>query len=494
MVEPSERRAEDAPRPLVLAAGAFVVVGLVLRILGCLTDFWLDEVWTWEIATGLGSPLEILTAVHHSNNHHLNTLFAYLMGGDLGHWGWYRAPSVVAGLLTVAAAGWLALAHGRVAACLALILTSSSYYLVYHASEARGYAFAMLFALVGFAFLLRFMRERRNADAAAYAVCVALGFLSHLQFLHFAVGAGLWSLLRLAREDGVGWTAARDLMRLQGPGAAAALAFYAVDIRHMVIGGGPPFLLGDVLSTTAALAVGAPRVSLLPLLALVLVLGFLVWRLRVMASRGDDLWVFHLIVIVLSPAILLTAMQPDVLFPRYFMVGHVFLLLMLSETLAEGWRGSAAARGAVALALTGIIAGNGFHIAGYLESGRGTYRDALEFIVARSPLTGPIRVGSDHDFRNGKLIEFYKPFVPGGERIVYVPMEQWPGRIQWMITHSLTEQSPPAKWVEIESQRYLFTQRFPHDAHSGWDWFVFRHRAAAQGPRGVPRRRPGVRR
>ena len=63
-----------------LAVAACVVVGTVVRAIPCWNDFWLDEIWTWKDARALRSALGVFTQIHHSNNHHLNTLFFYWLG------------------------------------------------------------------------------------------------------------------------------------------------------------------------------------------------------------------------------------------------------------------------------------------------------------------------------------------------------------------------------------------------------------------------------
>ena len=83
-------------RGVLLAVLAAVAVGFALRLPGLWSDFWLDEIWTWRLAGGLGSALEVFTGIHHSNNHHLNTLFVYWLG-ETAHWAAYRVPALLLG-------------------------------------------------------------------------------------------------------------------------------------------------------------------------------------------------------------------------------------------------------------------------------------------------------------------------------------------------------------------------------------------------------------
>ena len=58
-----------------------VVAGALLSAPGLASDFWLDEVWTWWKTQRLAGRLGVFTALHDSNNHHLNTLWVYALGG-----------------------------------------------------------------------------------------------------------------------------------------------------------------------------------------------------------------------------------------------------------------------------------------------------------------------------------------------------------------------------------------------------------------------------
>ena len=73
-----------------------LAIAIALRLPGLYTDFWLDEIWTWKIASRLTSAFGVFTEVRHSNNHHLNTLIYYWLG-DVENFRLYRIHSLVAG-------------------------------------------------------------------------------------------------------------------------------------------------------------------------------------------------------------------------------------------------------------------------------------------------------------------------------------------------------------------------------------------------------------
>src|SRR5262249_29206558 len=128
-------------RAAAITVAACVVLGAGLRALSCTNDFWLDEIWTYWDALRLRSPVEVFTAIHHSNNHHLTTLLFYWLG-DQRAWAVYRLPSLAAGTAAIALGAALGARRGRLEAVLAAALLAASFPLVHFSSEARGYSLA----------------------------------------------------------------------------------------------------------------------------------------------------------------------------------------------------------------------------------------------------------------------------------------------------------------------------------------------------------------
>ena len=87
----------------ILALAALLRLGLMR------TEFWFDEIWSWEFARAAASPWQVFAGEHHhhDNNHKLNTLLLslYPQGAD---WWCYRLHSFVAGLGAVAFAALVA--------------------------------------------------------------------------------------------------------------------------------------------------------------------------------------------------------------------------------------------------------------------------------------------------------------------------------------------------------------------------------------------------
>jgi len=129
-----------------LGVGAVLIVGALLRIAAACGDLWLDEIWSIDIARRAGSWAAVF-AVHHDNNHLLNTIWLLFAGGS-SHALWLRLPSLIAGTASIALAGIFVGRRSRAGGLAAMILTAASYLLVLFGSEARGYGLAVYFTLL----------------------------------------------------------------------------------------------------------------------------------------------------------------------------------------------------------------------------------------------------------------------------------------------------------------------------------------------------------
>ena len=164
-------------------------------------------------------------------------------------------------------------------------------------------------------------------------------------------------------------------------------------------------------------------------------IGVGLWML--FRQRRDE-WIFLTLVLLILPALVLLFLNPRFLYFRYFMVCFPFFYLLLAFVFAGWFRDSGPKIKMVPLLLAlAITAGHLVKVAGLLDSGRGHYRRALQDMAAATP--GPlIRVGSDSDFRNGTLLNFYARFLPPSKKLEYIPAERRnQERPDWMIEFCL---------------------------------------------------------
>ena len=473
-----------------LAVAACVAVGAVVRAIPCGGDFWLDEIWTYDDALRLHSPLEVFTRIHHSNNHYLNTLLFTLLG-DQREWAVYRLPSLAAGIATIALGAKLGARRGRLEAVLAAGLLAASFPLVHFSSEARGYSLAVCFALGALLALLRFLERGRGIDAALFSACAVLGLLAQLISVFFWAGALALTALHVWRQPVPRRRAIRSALLLHAAPALSLLGLWWVDLRHLRVGGGPPAVAAEVVARSVGFSLGLPvRDALAPLYA-ALALAILAFGLQRLWRDRDDLWLLLLVAIALAPAAILGAMRPAVIDLRYFLVGIALALVLLAWVLgallrAGGWR-----RVLAGLAIAVFLVGNATRVTQFLALGRGGYGAALRFMAEHSD-GERIVVGSDHDFRNQKTLRFYARFLPADKQLEYRPLGAWPpGGPEWYLLHRQARpRESQAELLLPGAGRYRLAAEFDHAAISGFYWAIYRRVGTGSGAGAAsPRRR-----
>src|SRR3954471_8192534 len=165
----------------VAAAGALTLLALVLRVLAARQSLGGDELFSLEVAArpGLGDvldgvrgPLEITPPGYFV----LGWAFAKL--GDPTYW--LKAPSVLAGTLTVPVAYAIgARTVGRWAGVAGATLLAISPYAIFYGSEARAYALTGLAVALATLLLLVALERRRWLWWAAFAAAVAASMYAH---------------------------------------------------------------------------------------------------------------------------------------------------------------------------------------------------------------------------------------------------------------------------------------------------------------------------
>ncbi|MFN0052719.1 MAG: hypothetical protein ACKV0T_11045 [Planctomycetales bacterium] len=459
-------------RGALALAGGLVLLSAALRYAAGRDGLWLDEIWTLLLVFDQRLviwPLDILTHVHHENNHYLNSLWIWLVGpGADGLW--YRLPAMLAGTVAVPLAGLIARRRSVPGGWLAMLLVGSSYLLIHYSSEARGYASAVAFALACLECQERLWLTRDGRWSLGVAACAILGVLSQPVFLAFYGALLVWSACRIwtfptGRRRGVGQWCQSHL-----PPLAFIAWLYVVDLRTVVNGGGPIYPIGEVVVQTLSLIAGGPEAAFTAaLLGLAFILSLaIIWKF-------DRAWCgLAALGILVMPALLLVAVRRQEVYPRYFVIPAVLILLTLAIGMGRLWeRGGSPVRGMCGMLVGLLLVGNGLHVARLLERGRGGYAAALERMVAdtRVPL---ITVGSDHDFRNGMLLAYYGQGM-ARERLQYLPRKQWPPEgPEWYLVHSLDRDFVPEREIVGGQRHYVLVAYYPTAGLSGWGWGIYR--------------------
>jgi hypothetical protein len=256
---------------------------------------------------------------------------------------------------------------------------------------------------------------------------------------------------------------------------ACSVAYYALFLRRVEVGGAPELSFRQVMGELAAYTVGFPSPEVgfmaLPLLALATLVAL--WRLW-RRDRADSL--FYAMLIFSAPVTGIVAARFAALFPRYFIFGTAWLLLLAGYAMAASWQRGPTFRKVSLAALLLFVLGNSVHTLRLLLNGRGEYQAALRYIADHT--TAPdITICSDHDNRNFMLIDHYAARNAGGRRVIYFPGNRTHHtRPEWLLVHRLDGLSvPDTTLFDDRGNEFKFEKRFLHAPLSGWDWFVYRN-------------------
>jgi len=462
--------------PLLVPSLALFLGVATLRLAAVFNDFWFDEIWSLHLSRLVASPDEILTKLTHDNNHPLNTFFLWAMG-DQRSWEWYRLLSFVTGVASVGVMGIIGRRYGRAESSTALVLGGFSYFLIQYSSEARGYAPAVFFALIGFLLAGETPTGKSMLHCGLFWLTVLLGFLSHSTYIFAYSGFFAWSALRLLKHGNRLRQVAAEMLKLHG----IPMAFLAGDLlwlNSLTIGGGPEYAISGVILETIQLTFGLPGNQWLAVFACLAAAALLIWGSCASRREIPDQWIFYLTTILLAPAIVLIAVKPAVLFPRYFLVCIPFFLLLLARWLAWVARRGTPWKVLSASFLVLYCSCNMLLFGDLVRYGRGGYSKAMNSI-ARQTEGGAITIGSDHDFRNRMIVDFYSRYLPPGKKVVYVPgtgilPESAP---EWLIVHRVASDPPSAPSPRLllsNGSGYVCKEVFPSSTLSGFWWYLYR--------------------
>lgn len=454
-----------------------VLAALLLRLYASTDNFWLDEIFIYFLAMGQAHSVSDIFFGIKFDHHLLATLYMYLLGDQL-NWVWYRLPSVIMG---TGALGLMALVGYRrmrpIALIITLAVTAVSYPLVVYSSEARGYAPAVFFSLAMFVFIEAYWRNRNQTWLIGYWSAAVTAVLYHPSAVCIFLSLGLWTLIREWRLGGGLLRVGRELAFCHAvPLAFMAWLYFAV-MRQWVSGGADVLLLTRVLGDTMAAVIGLPMRAEFRWGALCLG-GTLIASGLVILARlvRSDIWIFYLSALLLSPLLLLGSNNRPYLYVRYFVVLFPFFYLMLGEAMDAVAQKFKWARVVVVGLCVLMLVGHALSTADFLRVGRGGYLDAVQYMAADTP-GSQVKVGSDHDFRNGLPIIFYSRYLPKERSMVYLRLDAWPSEgPDWFLIHNtIKEDFVPNPIVKARGGTYRLAKSYPVLGLSGVGLYLYRN-------------------
>ena len=471
---PNEKPPLEKWKVLPLVAVIVVAAG-VCRLYAAGGDFWLDEIQTWFMIFQFHKvdALWKILLIQQENNHFINTAMLYFMGPDASTFS-YRLPSVGAGVGSVVMAGLIARQRGKLEAVTAMLLIGGSYPLVHYSSEARGYSYAVFFALVSYYLAEKSLRSKRWGWGFSFAVSAILGVISQLLFVYCYATLAIWGLWRMWQDRMRWWEIVFKTLRWHLIPVAFMTWIYFTTIRHMIGDSGPIYSLMDVVVSSLSLTVGGPYSGPWAVVAAVFVSIAIVVSLRWLWRDQMDASLFFAAVGLVAPIVFILALERKEVYPRYFLISMVFLLLLLSHFLARLWERPRFGKTAYCLLLAAFLWGNGVHTGRLIRTGRGSYSKAILLMQQQTPFPR-ITVGSDHEFRNGFVVEFYRHRLPLKKPLVYFPDKQWPPQgPQWLLRHNQEIDYEASKRCQDGvGNSYRLVRQFPYAGLSGFHWALY---------------------
>ncbi len=468
-VSPPSAFAGDAPRRRATSAVlAIAVAGAALRLAAARGDLWLDEIWSVALARQAGSAWQVLTGIHHDNNHHLNTLWL-LLAGDASPVV-SRLLSVLAGFATIVVGAAAPVRFGSRERIATAVLLSFSYVLVVYQSEARGYGLALLFSVASYQAQGAWLRTRRWGFLALLAASATLGILSHLGFVIVLVACLAWAFAQQARNQ----RADRGLLTALAVPVLALLGLAWVDLRFLERGGGPESTVGEALRRLGRYTLGLPGGGL-DWIAVPFLLAA-AWQVVALRRERNASWTFFATVAMGGPLVALLAPSGSYVAARYFLCAVPFLLMLVAMALCDAASRLHAPAWAAPLAALLVAAPSALPVSRLLRDGRGRYEEAIAFIEARS--RGPsVRVSSDHDFRNGVVLEYHAARMQLRHPLDYVTLGRSGSPPEWVLIHRLEGEQPPTSRIGLPGgAEYELAGTFAASGPSGWTWFAFARR------------------
>jgi hypothetical protein len=317
-------------------------------------------------------------------------------------------------------------------------------------------------------------------------ITTIIGTTAHLSFIPFYGALAAWSLIiSLKRRDGK--LLRRILAAHLIPLTLIVFAYFGY-ARTLPSGSGPLSGYADVILTTLSVPFGGPHLSgtnieqgILAILVALGIAAALCAEIFRSARDGEEDWILYLMVIFLMPALVLTFGQPRVIFVRYFLPSIFFSYVVLAKLISRISNHSREARMLTYCAVICFILGNGLYLSDLLRFGRGQYSAALRFIDTQTQAP-VVHLASDHDFRNGMVINYFSKRLSLQHPIMYHDQGSEDAReVEWYLMHEQDRSiSPKEEITGPDGTPFRLEASMPYSLLSGWSWFVYRRVNASE--------------
>ena len=467
-------------------AACLILVGFWLRMQGAASELWLDEIWSLNIALGLDNWHEAFWKQPKDNNHPLNTWWLHMMGAGREPWV-YHFLSVILSTASIIVTAWLAARGTAQYAAMrmlsAVTLVAILYPFVNFGSEARGYGPMMLFALLAYAAVEK-PDARANEARWGYGLAGVLGLLSHLSILPILFALSLYFGLRQLGQGRGLIHALNATVRLNAPFVCGALIFvaglyYGVQYQGSTLQYGGTtvqcldqncFVIAlDEMTRFMVGGFGDNRFGLHSGFYLISIGGGLAWLMAVGNRRALPLGLILLGV----PALFYAFNQPQFPHGRYFFPVFVFVPLLMIEIFGELFKRGRVACFLAVVSFLILIGVNGWAIKQFLDSGRGQYKAALNYIVQKSN-QGPLNIGTEMMYQLKTVMDFnQKRYAPDRQINIIKFKNISQIKPEWLISVTIAQKDlrPQACVGDL---LYSLEKAYAHWGMAGTTWGLYR--------------------
>jgi len=456
-----------------LLTGAMCAIALALRWIIARDAFWLDEIWSYFLPGLMTSSWDAFSTIRIDNNHLLNTLSIYWLG-EQTNWTIYRLPALAFGVLLVALMGPSAKLIGA-KPWVAMTLATVSIPLIQYSAEARGYSSAALFALASWYILYSriLISEQRILPLIAFWGACTLGALSHLTFVFVFAALGItWLTNCFVNRQLDQQVLLRGMLAFSIPTIFFVWLYFYFYSQTSAGGAEESLYLFDNFVELGRMISGAPRMTLLALSGSAVVMALGGYGLLLIDKVQQR---FFLLAIVLVPGLLLGLYQPDFFYPRYLLVTIPFIYLLIARAISEGLNSTATAKYFAIAALIATVFGSMIQYTELAQWGKGDYPKAVSDLY-KNAANGNFTVGSDFDFRNKALLDFYTRHRTNSERMTYIERSYEQDQpTDFFITHNQEYNFKPDLLLSLKNGDYRLVGEYPFAGLSGWNWYLYQH-------------------
>lgn len=472
------------------AATLICLLGGWLRWLNGSTEFWMDEIWTWQLSQLAQSPWDVLK-IKHDNNHLLNTLVFYLLGPDQPAM-IYRWPTIACGTLAIPTMGAIFWKRDRGCALLLMLLVATNHMLIHYGSEARGYGYLILATASAIWLADRSMAKRAPINDLGFALACVFGFASHSTFVFCFLAIGIWFLHRVGTDPHFRTFALGSLIRCSLIPMIFVAWVYLSFTSQMKIGGGVgtsfiAAVFNLLTSTFGGDAGGWWQLQWVGMTSMFLVASTMLYLYR----KQPNWAVLSLAGLVIAPMLVILLMRPPLIYARYFLVQTLFLLIVASLGLHVMARTRSRYSLVSLTMLTVVVCGNLLASQSLVKLGRGHYREAILLMLQEEQhkpaetlphhaVLPEILVGGDYDGRHKMILAFFQRQLDPEQRIRYVSQEETTERgFDWMVLHhGDANHHPEQVTIDAHGHRYALRRAYPYGGASGWKLYLYQREHA----------------